>query len=264
MSKNFLKGKTAIVTGSTSGIGLAFAECLAEAGCSVVMNGLGEAAEIEDTRSRIANTYNVEVTYHEADMTRPSEITDLVAVTEDHFGRIDILINNAGIQKVAPIEEFPVDSWDAIIAVNLSAAFHAIRAVVPIMKNQRAGRIVNLASVHGLVASPFKSAYVSAKHGMVGLTKTVALELAEYNITCNAMCPGYVQTPLVEKQISDTAETRGIPEDEVVRDVILHAQPTKRFVTFQELNGLLLFLCSEAGLSVNGAALPIDGGWTAR
>ncbi|MEM8986894.1 MAG: 3-hydroxybutyrate dehydrogenase [Pseudomonadota bacterium] len=259
-----LNNKVAIVTGSTSGIGLGFAEGLAAAGATVVMNGFGDAEEIETNRASLSNKHGVTVDYHGADMTQPEEIADLVASTKDKHGRVDIVVNNAGIQKVSPIEEFPLDKWDAIIAINLSSAFHTIRAAVPIMKAQGGGRLINLASVHGLVASPFKSAYVAAKHGMIGLTKTVALEVAEFNITCNAICPGYVKTPLVEAQIADTAKARGITEDEVVKDVMLKAQPTKKFVQFEELNGLMLYLASDAGAAVNGAALPVDGGWTAQ
>ena len=259
-----LENQTAIVTGSTSGIGLGFAEGLAKAGAKVVLNGLGDADEIEATRARLENEHDVEVIYHGANMLEPEEIKNLVESTNVKFGRVDILVNNAGVQKVAPVDEFPVDKWDQIIAINLTSAFHTIRAAVPLMKSQGRGRIINLASAHGLVASPFKSAYVSAKHGLLGLTKTVALEVAEHNITCNAVCPGYVRTPLVESQIADTAAARGISEEEVVRDVMLKAQPTKQFVTYDQLTGLLLYLCSDAGCNVNGAALPVDGGWTAQ
>jgi 3-hydroxybutyrate dehydrogenase len=203
------------------------------------------------------------VLYHGADMTRPREIADLVETAHRAFGRLDILLNNAGIQHVAPVEEFPPDRWDQIIAINLTSAFHATRVAVPIMKAQGRGRIVNLASAHGLVASPFKSAYVAAKHGLVGFTKSVALELARSGVTCNAICPGYVKTPLVEAQIADQAKARGIPEDRVVEDVILATQPNKRFVEFSHLAGLLLYLASDMGASTTGAALSVDGGWTA-
>jgi 3-hydroxybutyrate dehydrogenase len=258
-----LKGQVAVVTGSTSGIGLGLAETLAAAGAHVVLNGLGDPAAIERTRADLAARHGVEVRYHGADMTRSDEIADLVASTASGLGRLDILVNNAGIQHVSPIEDFPIAKWDQIIAINLTSAFHSIRAAVPVMKAQGRGRIVNLASAHALVASPFKSAYVAAKHGVLGLTKAVALEVARSGVTCNAICPGYVKTPLVDAQISDQAKARGISEEQVMTDVILAAQPTKRFVTYEELGGLLLYLVSDAGASVNGAALSVDGGWTA-
>ncbi|MGD2132893.1 MAG: 3-hydroxybutyrate dehydrogenase [Maricaulaceae bacterium] len=259
-----LKDHAAVVTGSTSGIGLALADGLASQGVNVVLNGLGDPDEIEATRARIEAEHGVRALYHGANMLEPDEIDDLIATAKNEFGRLDILVPNAGIQHVAPVEEFPVAKWDAIIGINLSSAFHAIRAAVPIMKAQGRGRIINLASAHGLVASPFKSAYVAAKHGVVGLTKTVALELAEHDITCNAICPGYVKTPLVEGQIADQSKSRGVSEEEVMRDVILAAQPTKKFVEYDQLCGLLFYLASDAGASVNGAALAIDGGWTAK
>ncbi len=259
-----LKDKVAIVTGSTSGIGLGIATGLAKAGCSVVLNGFGDPEEIEQTRAELAEAHGVPVLYSGADMTKPAEIEAMIEQTKAELGSVDIIVNNAGIQHVAPVDEFPVDKWDAIIAINLSSAFHMIRLTLPLMKQRGWGRIINLASAHGLVASPFKSAYVSAKHGMLGLTKTVALEVAELDITCNAICPGYVLTPLVDGQIDDTAKARGIPRDTVIRDVILAAQPNKRFVTVEELAGLTVFLCGEAGGSINGAALPMEGGWTAR
>jgi len=259
-----LKDHVAIVTGSTSGIGLALAEAMAKAGARIVLNGLGDPAKIEAVRAGLSNTYGVEVRYHGADMTKPEEITDMVTSTVKAFGRLDILVNNAGVQHVSPIEDFPTQTWDQIIAINLSSAFHATKAAVPVMKAQKRGRIVNIASAHALVASPFKSAYVAAKHGVLGLTKTVALETATFGVTANAICPGYVKTPLVEAQIADQAKARGISEDEVMRDVILAAQPTKAFVTFDELSGLLLYLVSDAGASINGAALSVDGGWTAQ
>ncbi len=258
-----LAGQAAIVTGSTSGIGLALARGLAKAGVNVMLNGLGDLAAIERTRLELAAETGVEVLYHGADMTSGSEIADMVAQAHAAFGRLDILVNNAGIQHVSPIDAFPPETWDQIIAINLTSNFHAIRAAVPLMKAAGRGRIINLASAHGLVASPFKAAYVAAKHGVLGLTKTVALELAEQNITCNAICPGYVHTPLVDGQIKDTARARGMTEDQVVRDVILAAQPTKAFVTFDQLIGMMLYLASDLGASVNGAALSIDGGWTA-
>ncbi|HTK34778.1 MAG TPA: 3-hydroxybutyrate dehydrogenase [Caulobacteraceae bacterium] len=259
-----LTGHVAIVTGSTSGIGLAMAEALAGAGATLILNGLGDAATIERTRAEVEVRHGGAVAYHPADMTKPAEIADMVAAAKSKFGRLDILLNNAGVQFVSPIEDFPVEKWDQIIAINLTSAFHSTRAAVPIMKAQGRGRIVNLASAHALVASPFKAAYVAAKHGILGLTKTVALEVATDGITCNAICPGYVKTPLVEGQIADQAKARGMTPDQVMKDVILAAQPTKRFVTYEELSGLLLYLVSDAGASVNGAGLAIDGGWTAQ
>lgn len=258
-----LKGKSAIVTGSTSGIGLGLAEALAAAGVNIVLNGLGDTAAIEATRAGIAARHGVEVRYHGADMTRPAEIADLVTSTVAAFGRLDILVNNAGIQHVSPVEDFPLDAWDRIIAINLTSVFHATRAAVPAMKAAGRGRIVNIASAHALVASPFKSAYVASKHGVAGFTKSVALEVAQSGVTINAICPGYVKTPLVEAQIADQSKARGISEEAVMRDVILAAQPTKQFVTVEQLAGLLLYLCSDAGASANGAILSVDGGWTA-
>ena len=258
------KGKNAIVTGSTSGIGLGIAQAFAEAGMNVMLNGFGEAGEIEGIRAGIEKDHGVRVLYSGADMTKPDDIAAMVTDAEGALGGVDILVNNAGIQHVASVEDFPVDRWDAIIAVNLSAAFHAIRAVVPAMKARGWGRIINLASAHGLVASPFKSAYVAAKHGVVGLTKSIALEVAENAITVNAICPAYVWTPLVERQIPDTARTRGITEAEVVETVLLAGQPTKKFVQVEEIGALSVFLCSDAAASITGAALTIDGGWTAQ
>jgi 3-hydroxybutyrate dehydrogenase len=258
-----LKGKTALVTGSTSGIGLALATGFAREGCNIVLNGFGEASEIEATRARLADKYNVAVTYAPADMAVPAEIAAMVADAEREFSAIDILCNNAGIQHVSPVHEFPLDKWDAIIAINLSAAFHTIRAALPKMKARGWGRIINTASAHALVASPYKSAYVAAKHGIAGLTKTVALEVATAGITVNAIAPGYVWTPLVEKQIPDTAKARGISEEEVKRDVMLAAQPTKEFVRVEEVAALALYLASDAAKNITGAVLPIDGGWSA-
>ena len=258
-----LKGQVAVVTGSTSGIGQAMAEALARQGVSVILNGFGDPAQIETDRRRIESETGVRVAYHGADMTKPAEIDDLVDLARREFGRLDILVNNAGVQHVAAVEEFPIDRWDAIIAINLSSVFHATRAAVPLLKAQGRGRIINIASAHGLVASPFKSAYVAAKHGVVGFTKSVALELARSGVTCNAICPGYVKTPLVEKQIGDQARTRGIPEDRVVEEVILAAQPNKAFVTYDQLAGLMLYLASDLGASATGAAFTVDGGWTA-
>ena len=259
-----LSGQAAVVTGSTSGIGLALAKGLAVHGCNVMLNGLGNPAEIERIRSGVEAEHGVACAYHPANMTAPAEVAAMVAEAHSRFGRLDILVNNAGVQHVEAVEAFPPEQWDRIIAINLTSVFHASKAAVPLMKAQGRGRIVNVASVHGLVASPFKSAYVSAKHGVLGLTKTVALEAATSQVTCNAICPGYVKTPLVEGQIKDQARTRGISEEAVVRDVMLAAQPTKRFVEFDQLSGALLYLVSDAGASMNGAAMVIDGGWTAQ
>ncbi len=258
-----LSNKTALVTGSTSGIGLGIARGLASAGANIVLNGLGDADEIERLRAEIDADCAGSVIYHGADMTRPDEIEAMVREAESRFGAIDVLVNNAGIQLVSPIDEFPPERWDAIIAINLNSAFHTTRVALPAMKAAGWGRVINIASAHGLVASPYKSAYVSAKHGIVGMTKTVALEVAEANITCNAICPGYVLTPLVEKQIPDTARARGLSEEEVKRDVLLAAQWTKKFVTVEQLAGVVLFLCSDAAENITGVALPVDGGWTA-
>ena len=226
--------------------------------------GLSLCCKVDALRAKIAADHGVEVRYHPANMMKPDEIADMVAYAELEFGRLDILMNNAGIQNVAPVDEFPNEKWDAIIAINLSSVFHACKAAVPVMKKQGKGRIVNLASVHGLVASPFKSAYVAAKHGVIGFTKTLALEIAETGITCNAICPGYVKTPLVENQIADTAKARGITEEEVVRDVLLAAQPTKQFVQPEEIGALAVFLCRDEAQNVNGANWSVDGGWTAE
>jgi 3-hydroxybutyrate dehydrogenase len=258
-----LKGQVAIVTGSTSGIGQAMAHALAAEGVDVVLNGLGDPAAIEADRAALEKQAGVRIRYHGADMTRPEQIADMVAYAVRELGRLDILVNNAGIQHVSPVEDFPIDQWDRIIAINLTSAFHATRAAVPVMKAQGRGRIVNLASAHGLVASPFKSAYVAAKHGVVGFTKSVALELARSGVTVNAICPGYVKTPLVEAQIADQAKARGISPERVMEDVILAAQPNKAFVEFDHLAGLLLYLASDMGASTTGAALSVDGGWTA-
>jgi len=257
-----LAGKTAIVTGSTSGIGLGIARGFADAGINIVMNGLGDAEDIERTREDIA-ARNVRCVHDPADMTRPDEIVALVERAAADFGSVDIVVNNAGIQTVSPVEDFPPERWDQIIAINMSATFHTTRAAIPHMKRQGWGRIINIASTHGLVASPFKTAYVTAKHGIVGFTKTAALEVAQDSITVNAICPGYVKTPLVENQIADTAKARRITEDEVVRDVLLAAQWTKKFVTVEQLAGVALFLCSDAAENITGIALPVDGGWTA-
>ena len=258
-----LQGQVAIVTGSTSGIGHALADALAAQGVNIVLNGLGEMTAIERTRSEMAEKHGVEVLYNGADMTKPDQIADMVRAAKAEFGELDILINNAGVQHVAPIEDFPTEKWDQIIAINLTSAFHATKAAVPIMKAQGRGRIINIASAHGLVASPFKAAYVAAKHGILGLTKTVGLEVATFGITCNAICPGFVKTPLVEAQIADQAKARGIPEDRVMEEVILAAQPNKKFVEYEHLAGMLLYLVSDMGASATGAAMVLDGGWTA-
>ena len=259
-----LKGQTAVITGSTSGIGLALARAVASHGGDVVLNGLGDAAEIERTRAELESSSGARVLYHPADMTKGEEIADMVAFAERELGRLDILVNNAGIQHVEAVENFPTNKWEQIIAINLSSAFYATRAAIPLMKAQGRGRIVNMASAHGLVASPFKSAYVAAKHGIIGFTKTVALEVAQDNITCNAICPGFVETPIVAKQIADQARTRNMSEEDVLKTVILGSQPTKRFVTTQELTGIFLYLVSDLGASANGASFSIDGGWTAQ
>jgi 3-hydroxybutyrate dehydrogenase len=259
-----LQGKTAIVTGSTSGNGLGIAEAFARSGANVVLNGFGEATQIEKTRSELAHRTNAKIVYSPADMSKPRAIDQMVRQTTDTFGAVDIMVNNAGIQHVAPIEEFPDEKWDAIMAINLSSAFHATKLVLPGMRERGWGRVINVASAHALVASPYKAAYVAAKHGVLGLTKVTALETAEDGITCNAICPGYVRTPLVEQQIDDQAKAHGIPRDRVINDVLLKNQPNKRFVEVAELAALALFLCSDNGASVTGAALPMDGGWTAH
>ncbi len=259
-----LHGKNAIVTGSTSGIGLGIAEALAQAGANVMMNGFGNAKEIEADRARLEKDHGVKVLFSPANMMDRHEIAGMVETARETFGAVDVLVNNAGIQHVAPIETFPPEKWDAIIAINLSSAFHGMRAVIPDMKERGFGRIINIASAHALVASPFKSAYVAAKHGIAGLTKTAALEVAEHGITVNAIAPGYVLTPLVEAQIPDTAKARGISEEEVKRDVLLTAQPTKQFVTVEQLGELAVFLCGDGAASITGAILPVDGGWTAQ
>ena len=258
-----LKGKNAVVTGSTSGIGLAYARALAKEGVNIVINGFGTAADIEKERQAIESEFQVKCVYDPADMTKPAEIAGMIANAEKTFGSVDILINNAGVQYVSEIENFPVEKWDQIIAINLSSAFHTIRAAVPGMKSRKWGRIVNTASAHSLVASPFKSAYVAAKHGLAGLNKVVALELATYGVTANCISPGYVWTPLVEKQIPATMEARHLSRDQVIHDVLLEAQPTKEFVTVDQVAALAVFLCSDAAAQITGTDIPIDGGWTA-
>jgi len=258
------KGKTALVTGSTSGIGVGIAQRLARHGANIILNGFGDAQEIASLRRQLAEETGVDVQYDGADMSRPDAIEAMMMRAIERFGAVDLLINNAGIQHVAPVDEFPVQKWDAILAINLSAAFHTTRLALPMMKARGFGRIVNVASAHALVASPFKSAYVAAKHGIAGFTKSVALEVAERGITVNAVCPGYVLTPLVQKQIPDTARARGITEEQVVRDVLLAAQPTKKFVTVEQVAAFTAFLCSDDAASITGAVLPIEGGWTAH
>ncbi|NQW00676.1 MAG: 3-hydroxybutyrate dehydrogenase [Rhodospirillales bacterium] len=256
--------KTAVITGSTSGIGLGMAKGLAAAGMNIMMNGLETAAEIEPLRKSLEDSYGIQAHYSAANMMEPDGARGLIEAALSTFGRVDVLVNNAGIQFVSPVEDFPDDKWQAIINLNLSAAFYTTKAALPGMKQRGWGRIINIASAHGLVASPFKSAYVAAKHGIVGLTKTVALEVAEQGITVNAICPGYVWTPLVERQIPDTAKARGLTEEQVKRDVLLAAQPTKKFATVEELAALGQFLCTDGAASITGAALPVDGGWTAH
>jgi 3-hydroxybutyrate dehydrogenase len=259
-----LKGKTSLVTGSTSGIGLGIARALAATGSSVILNGFGNLEEIETTRVTLASQYGVHVDYSAADMSNPVSIAEMIATALDSFGRIDVLVNNAGIQHVAPLVEFPTQKWDAIIAINLSSAFHTTRLALPAMVKNNWGRVINIASAHGLVGSAFKSAYVAAKHGMLGLTKVTALEVAEHGVTCNAICPGYVHTPLVEAQIESQSRSHMIPREQVIRDVLLAQQPNKRFATVDELGALAVFLSSDAAASITGASIPIDGGWTAH
>ena len=259
-----LKGKVAVVTGSTSGIGLAIAETLTGDGVDIVLNGFGDAAQIERTRANLEQRHGVRVLYSAADMRKTADIEELIRLAEREFGRLDVLVNNAGIQHVAPIDEFPLDKLDAIVDVNLKACFKTIHFALPVMKRNKWGRIVNITSAHAHVASPFKSAYVAAKHGLLGLTKAVALEVAEQGITCNAISPGYVLTPLVQRQIPEVAQMRGISEEAVVRDVMLAVQPTRRFVTVEQIAATAVFLCSDAAASITGTAISVDGGWTAQ
>jgi 3-hydroxybutyrate dehydrogenase len=259
-----LEGRVSLITGSTSGIGLGIARALAAAGSAVILNGFGKPEDIAETQAKIVSEFGVQVQYSPADVSKAAPIADMIAIALDAFGRLDVLVNNAGIQHVAPLEQFPVEKWDAILAIDLSSAFHTTRAALPSMRKNNFGRIINIASAHGLIASPFKAAYVAAKHGIVGLTKVTALETAEANITCNAICPGYVYTPLVEAQIEGQAKSHGIPREQVIRDVLLAQQPNKRFATVEELGALSVFLASEAAASITGTALPVDGGWTAH
>ena len=259
-----LAGKVAVITGSTSGIGRAIAEAYAREGAHVVLNGCGDAGEIESLRAGLEKRHGTRVRYHGADMSKPAQIEDLVATAERDLGAVDILVNNAGVQHVSPIESFPPEKWDWVIAINLSSVFHATRAALPGMQKRGRGRIINVASAHGLVASPNKSAYVAAKHGVVGLTKVTALENAERGIRCNAICPGFVLTPLVQKQIDDLAKQHGITPERATKDYILAPQPTKEFVTVEQVAAMALFLAGEGAAQVNGASFSVDGGWTAR
>jgi 3-hydroxybutyrate dehydrogenase len=259
-----LKDKVSLITGSTSGIGLGIARALAGAGSAVILNGFGKPEDIEAEQDSVAKDFGVEVAYSGADMSNPASIAQMMEEALGKFGHVDIVVNNAGIQHVAPLQDFPVAKWDAILAINLSSAFHTARLALPSMLANKWGRIVNIASAHGLVGSAYKSAYVAAKHGMLGLTKVIALETAEQGITCNAICPGYVYTPLVEAQIEGQAKAHGIPREQVIRDVLLAQQPNKRFATVEELGALSVFLASEAAASITGAAIPVDGGWTAH
>jgi 3-hydroxybutyrate dehydrogenase len=258
-----LKSKTAIVTGSTSGIGLGIAEALAAAGANIVLNSFTDTRDDHDLAARIAGRHKVKAKYIKADMSKPAECRALVTEASDALGPTDILVNNAGIQHVARVEEFPLEKWDAIIAINLSSEFHATAAAIPDMRASRWGRIVNIASAHGLSASPFKSAYVAAKHGLVGFTKTVALELAEEGVTCNAICPGYVLTPLVENQIADQMKVHNLPRERVIKEVMLQRQPTREFARIEDVAALAVFLCSDAAAQITGTTLSVDGGWTA-
>jgi 3-hydroxybutyrate dehydrogenase len=259
-----LAGRVALITGSTSGIGLGIAEAMGAAGATLILNGFGEPASTAETLKRLNDVHRVEVDYDGADVSKPAAIDAMVSAALAKHARLDILVNNAGIQHVAPIEQFPPETWDRIIAINMSSAFHATRAALPAMRSQGFGRIINIASAHGLIGSPFKSAYVAAKHGVIGLTKVTALETAESQITCNAICPGYVWTPLVERQIADQAKAHGLPREQVIRDVLLAQQPNKRFATVEQIGELAVFLCGEAGASITGTSLPVDGGWTAH
>ena len=264
MSSAMLSKKVALVTGSTSGIGLGIARALAQQGANIMLNGFGEAAAIAQLQQELASAYGVRVLHHAADMSKPAEIAEMIRATESTLGRLDVLVNNAGIQHVAPIEEFPIDRWDAVMAINLSSAFHTIRAALPGMKQRGFGRIINIASVHGLVASVQKAAYVAAKHGLVGLTKVVALETAQTPITCNAICPGWVLTPLVQKQVDARAQNKSMSNEEAKRNLLMEKQPSGEFVTPEQLGALAVFLCSDAATQIRGAAWNMDGGWAAQ
>jgi len=263
-TREVLAGKVSLVTGSTSGIGLGIARALAAAGSEIVLNGFGKPDEVADVQAKIASDYKVRVSFSPADMSKPTAIREMIDQTLQMSGRLDILVNNAGIQHVAPLQDFPPEKWDSIIAIDLSSAFHTTRLTLPSMLRNKWGRIINIASAHGLVASAYKSADVAAKHGIVGLTKVTALETAEQGITCNAICPGYVYTPLVEAQIDGQAKAHNIPREKVIRDVLLAQQPNKRFASVEELGALSVFLASDAAASITGIALPVDGGWTAH
>jgi len=259
-----LKNKVAIITGSTSGIGLGIAKAFAKQGANIMLNGLGDAAEIEKIRADLEKEFGTKVLYHGANMTKPDEIADMVAHTAEKLGSVDILVNNAGIQHVAPIADFPPEKWEAIIAINLISSFYTLHNAVPLMKKAGWGRVINMASAQGLVGTAYKSAYNAAKHGLIGLTKSVALELGQNNITVNAICPGYVRTPLVEGQIADTAKARGITEEQALNDVILGQHATKKFTTVEQIADMAVYLCSDAAENITGAAMTIDGGWTAQ
>jgi 3-hydroxybutyrate dehydrogenase len=259
-----IRGKNALVTGSTSGIGLGIARALAGAGANIMLNGFGDAGEIERLRAGLAAEFKVKVAFNGADLSSPAQVRELIAATTRELGGVDILVNNAGIQHTAPVDEFPEDRWDAIIAINLSSCFHAIKAALPQMKSRNWGRIINTASVHGLVASVQKSAYIAAKHGVLGLTKTVALETAKTGVTCNAICPGWVLTPLVQKQIDDRAAKEGIPLERARTEMLAEKQPSLEFATPEQIGGLAVFLCSDAAAQIRGIAIPVDGGWVAQ
>ncbi len=259
-----LRGRTAIVTGSTSGIGLGIAEALGHAGCNVVVNGLGNPETIHQLLNQLESRFSAGVLYHRADLARAEDCEALVRDTQQQFGSVDILVNNAGIQHVAPVEQFPPEKWDAILAINLSAAFHTVRTALPFMRQQGWGRIINIASVHGLVGSIHKAAYVTAKHGLVGLTKVIALEVASENITCNAICPGFVLTPLIEQQLVCRSKENNITPQEAQHELLKEKQPSGQFVTVEQIGALTLLLCGEESAGINGAALPIDGAWTAQ